>query len=1007
MLSGPVRRHRLLGRVAGRFDRRATFIICGAGFGKSTLIAQALGDHDHRLAETGGERHDRLVDLRGANVDAPELLTALAEALDAPSLVDDVDDLCSFAWSQTPTEICLVIDDAHRFDDAAADLLHRFYASMPNNAHLVVAGRRMVFEPPMRDRLDGAVDILVEHDLAFDDEELERFAAANELDPDQLPDRRWPALLALEAATGHAGAVQYLVEEVLEAIDEPLRTDLRALAVARPLDGELITSLTDGRVDAAAIVASLPMTTRHGDVVAIHDLVRDALLDGGAASTLADAHACVARVLQERGALLEAIEHFVAAAATDALEEIARDLARGLFVRDATATNRRVVERLRMALGSSLALDAIDGALSLLDRPDAARGQLEAAQLRARQEGDAELEVLCTLRLIEEAYTAADLGRVRRGLDELDVLAADDAPHAVRVQHLARLWAHSLAGEHRAAFELASEVAVATPSDDHDLRDLARFYSVIHRGYAGEVRAALDDAAAVRQLPDSLYANRLAGFELIQRWQLGELDAEGRALATRLVERIGAMGQTHLFVEGAATTALFHASAGDLGTAERLTARAEAAAADLPSTAWPHHTVAQARAALQVMDGDEDAARRTLIDAMPPDGVAGLPRFVYGATATLSYVLVPEARAVWEREPCGPDHELRRDIGRALVAWRECGDGRPAERLPWGRPARLRPWAYEPHLVELAVAAVEAGSTEAGSVLSDLRQDPRRHLQALVSGSTALRDETVALLRAAPRRPAEITEVRVLGPFELLRGGRPVADDLWRRQRVRDLLALLVDRRTEERVELAELMWPGKAARAAASNLRYTLNQLLGALEPDRDEAARSWFVRADGARLELVASDRLLVDVDRFRHLLESARFDDAQGSPASALEHYRAAIETYRGSYLDGVSDPEWGHIARLRLQGEFVTAASRSVDLLMAHGGLDEAERIAGRAVEAEALNEDASRALAHVLLARGRVSAARDVIGHLLAGLTEVELTPDADTTTLATRLGVPL
>ncbi|MEO1058245.1 MAG: BTAD domain-containing putative transcriptional regulator [Actinomycetota bacterium] len=962
-----------------------------------------MSANDERLDEGADQRRDCLVDLRGVHIEASELLTALGAALDAPGPVGDVDDLCAVMWSLTPAAICLVIDDAHRFDDTAVELLGQLYTSMPNNAHLVVAGRRMVLEPPMRDRLDGAVDVLVEDDLGFDDDELERFAVANELDLDRLPDRRWPALLALEVATGHAGAVQYLVEEVLEAIDEPLRADLRALAVPRPLDAELIAALTDERVNAAMIVEVLPMTAQQGDVVAIHDLVRDALLDGSDAASLADANLRAAGVLQARGMLLEAIDHFVAAAAHESLDEIARDLARGLFVRDATATNRRVVDRLRAALGSSLALDAIDGALSLLDRPDMARGQLEAAQDRARREGDAELEVLCTLRLIEEAYTAADLERVRRGIDELDTLANGDAPHSVRVQHLARLWAHSLAGEHRAAYELASDVYATTPSDDYDLRDLARFYSVIHRGYAGEVRVALDDAAAVRQLPDSLYANRLAGFELIQRWHLGELDAEGRALATRLVERIGAMGQTHLFVEGAATTALFHASAGDVGTAERLTARAEVAAVDLPSTAWPHHTVAQARAALQVMDGDEGAATRTLIDAMPPDSVAGVPRFVYGATATLSYVLVPEARAVWEREPCGPDHELRRDIGRALVAWRECGDGRPAERLPWSRPARLRPWAFEPHLVELAVAAVEAGSTRAGGVLSDLRQDPRRHLQALVSGSTELREETVALLRAAPRRPAEVTEVRVLGPFELVRGDRLVADDQWRRQRVRDLLALLVDRRSEDRIELSELMWPGKSPAAAASNLRYTLNQLLAALEPDRDDAARSWFVRADGARLELAASDRLTVDVDRFRHLLASAQFDDAAGSPASALEHYLAAIDTYRGPYLDGVSDPEWGHISRLRLQGEFVTAASRSVDLLRAHGDLDEAERIAGRAVDAEALNEDASRALAHVLLERGRVSAARDVIGHLLAGLAEVELAPDADTTALAARL----
>ena len=467
------------------------------------------------------------------------------------------------------------------------------------------------------------------------------------------------------------------------------------------------------------------------------------------------------------------------------------------------------------------------------------------------------------------------------------------------------------------------------------------------------------------------------------------------------------MGQAALFVEGAATTALFHASVGDVATTTSLLRRAERQLPLLPASAWPIHTVAQCRAVLLVMDGDEEAAAAVLRAALPERGVAGLPRFVYGVTGALSYVLLPETRSVWDDAPCGPDHRVRWQVARALVAAREDGNLALAAALPWGDLARLRAWAYEPHLAELAVAAVEAGSVEAAAVFDDLRHDPDRDLARLAErDDSPVARRAADVLRTVPRRPREPLRATLMGPMTLSRNGIVVDDEVWRRrQRVRDLFGLLAHHRSVDRETLAETIWPDKRSAAAAGNLRFTLNQLLGVLEPWRDPSGPAWYVRNVGSQLRLATDDLLVLDVDEFTSEIAAARFEDRHGAPGRALDRYRAAIDLYSGPYLSDVSDDGWGHLERLGLQGDLVEAVQRSVDLLVAANEFDEAERLAATAVEVEPLNERATGTMVRVLLERGRVGAARELVSQLLKELAAVELEPEPSTLDLVVRLGV--
>ncbi len=92
----------------------------------------------------------------------------------------------------------------------------------------------------------------------------------------------------------------------------------------------------------------------------------------------------IATVLADRGEFAAAVKLYEEAGDLAAVERIARRLVDDLYIRDATESNRRLLEALRRPLGRPLVLDVLDGVLTLLDRPERARPILEDAARRSR-----------------------------------------------------------------------------------------------------------------------------------------------------------------------------------------------------------------------------------------------------------------------------------------------------------------------------------------------------------------------------------------------------------------------------------------------------------------------------------------------------------------------------------------------------------------------------------------------------------------------------------------------
>ena len=160
-----------------------------------------------------------------ADVAADHLLEGLAAAFGLPSPITPAR-ICEAVWAEAPGAVCLVFDDVHEVPrgSASADVLQQLVDDLPANGHVVLASRDPVPVTTARLATTAELTRIREPDLVFDDDELQAFAEARQIDVAVLGGSGgWPALAELAASVGEDLMAEYLWEEVLADIGPSAR----------------------------------------------------------------------------------------------------------------------------------------------------------------------------------------------------------------------------------------------------------------------------------------------------------------------------------------------------------------------------------------------------------------------------------------------------------------------------------------------------------------------------------------------------------------------------------------------------------------------------------------------------------------------------------------------------------------------------------------------------------------------------------------------------------------
>ncbi len=913
--TGELVRRRLLDAVGRRFDVPITVIMAGAGFGKSTLLAQAI-----RVNQAEPCGIDAWLSCEAGDGDASTLADAIASSLDYQGdRRDPLEHVLEAFGRHAPIDVCLILDDLHEIPPSTtgADLLVRLAAELPPHAHLALAGRDPTSIPLARRRAaEQVVDIGAE-DLAFTS--TETAALAREVGTGDGTGRLdalggWPSLVRLALSAPDGSAPQFLWEEVVATLTHDERRHLGGLATLGWGTTADVQAVSGGAApDLSALAARVPLVRchEHGRYV-VHQLWENAVDRIFAPDELSELRRRSLAMFHTRGETLRAGWSALRWGDDDALGQAARSLVRDTF-----------------------------GALPI----DTAMRWLREAGPFASASADLRLLALASEHARD--YDAHhDVGRrLDEQIDELTdrYLADDDQPGAGVALALAAVVAHEHGDLGRLYAIDARARSELTASDDPVLRFLAGALPAGLASLEGDVHGALGLLADLShdKVPSAMTEVivrlevsmlRLAGrsaeavpmAEVLLdaptayvrtipahvRWSAG--DPSGFSGASVLVDPGPGTNERYRFIHAALVTHVA-AALGDRAALEEFRITIEKFATTDITDPRDRALISSATATRNIAEHDEGAAVlaiRDHVDARTGDD--SLADVHLRSVPAVPFVLDDRVRERWAHESIGPSLTAQVEVAKLFLAAR-AGSLAVSSRLPSAAALITSlplPWSVE--LVARAVGARCQGATALAQGLS--RFAPlavRRELEHAVDHSATLTGDSVSAFRSGAEALLELlvdplhptVRVDVLGPLRVRIGDDTVSAPELRRGRVRTLIELLALIGPVRRERLIDLMWPDLDAAAGGRNLRVTLTRVRDVLEPGRRSGSTCSALCFNQDTVALAAAPLVEVDLIEFRRDLAEADAADRRGDPSMVIAALQRACERWRGEPLGDV--------------------------------------------------------------------------------------------------------
>lgn len=1054
-------RERLLGWLDANVRHPIVFVVAEAGYGKTTLVSDyALRTRNrtlwYRLDEDDRDWVTFLTYLVAAGREVvPDFASGTADLLleAAQGPVDRQRAIAAFvaelpAIVEGPT--ALVFDDYHLVDDGpdVREIVDQLVDHLPPELSLVFVSRRQPPLPVARLRSQGGVVDLSGSDLRFDADETARLfrdAYRQPLEPDVLVELQartegWVACLHLVRAVvrgrtqaeirafvgGLSGAQEalhdYLAEEVVGDLDEPMQQFLMRTSILQVVDPELTTVVT-GEPPARArslITASegLGLLTRRGALTRFsqryHPLVRDfleaRLRRQVGDEQVAELHRAVARFGEPRSWRLAAYHYSAAGDVADVHRVIATSTAAivgsGEFraaepyidrhppqhpnpwfdiilsrVEHADGREGQALQRARAAysaFGAESADPSDEGAnlaIANLMGLELSNGTLSAAARLAEdlnsRRPDASLAVISRAAVdILRAVTDGDLDRARESLLE-----------AESVQQ-------GLGHRHYQGISLLNMAWI----------DRAR----------GDPNAALDESTrSIALLTESSGGGDVATARTARAWALAHLGRwieAGQEMGRALAETSGGAHG-----EAVVECADIHGFYGDPQEAIALLEAETTLEAD---RAWPYRQLVLASNLMRL--GDLERSAEVLAQIRLPSqhpevamplrvAVAKLHHAVLSGSPNVSEIAHEAGGAArsqrarhWERLCSlltalgGATQDVRQAVslaGSRDLAYLDLVADVLALKLAEldaeslatvGNHVRQRPWRWRFALREAMERGCEESQLRAARFLDEVGTEadvaPLRALSRRLRGST----QDPNLGKALARRVAPRVYVEDLGRVGVFVGSRWIPGNEIRRK-VLAMLCFLLSRpaMSATRDQVLDALWPDQEPDVAVNSLNQTAYFLRRVIEPRFQEDLTPGYLHHENQMVWLDS------DLVTSRSIECRAMLRAVKGDPSP--EQMRALSQGYRGRFALDFAYEEWAAASRDSLHASYLGVVERSIRLDTANGEFDRAILLAQKALDADPEADRIEAALLGLYRRVGAHSAAAEQYGHYAATL----------------------
>ena len=1002
-LRGELVRWRLLEDVNRRFQVPLTLVVAGAGFGKSTLLAQAI-----RANHADPRGIDVWLSCEPADCDAEHLAAAVVAAVGRGSergepLVRVLDAIGELA----PIDVCLVIDDVHELPagSTAAELLGELIARLPPHAHLVLAGRSA---PPITldgRRAAGQVVDIGTVELAFTPTEVDALARSlgqNDRSDDGLERfAGWPSLVRLALSAPDGSAPQFLWEEIvagLSAAEQRLLLALATLGWGTASDAAWVAGSGDGGYDPLvearleSLAAHVPLVSGDaGGWYRVHHLWEDVVERIFPDDQRAETRRRALNLFQRRQDTLRAGWSALRWGDATALQAAARclvhDTAGALPIDTASRWIAGAPEAARATPDLRLLEIALHHARDYddlrLDR------DLDAVIDEFVSSGDHGGAVVALVLAMAIAHMRGDLRRLLAVDERAKALpGADDVPVLRFLRGAMRATTASLEGDPHAAVEAIEAMSLSDGSAS--INELVVRLHANMLCLCGRADEAVSIAEPMLDSP-SAYVRTL---HPKVRWLAGDPGGfPGGRFDVAVPPGTNERYQLYHSFYGMAVATSF----GERPTIDGLGALVERAATiDVRDDTM----LAFVRALRHLADHDEAMATKVIaehVDAHPVgDRVADgrLQRLL-----AVPYVCDERVRQRWRDVDFGPSLVRQRDVADDLLSAR-AGTLDANHRLaPAAVVLTTLPLVWSAELAARAVAAGAASGLILGEGLAELAPAAlRAELQhALTSDDESVRRGANELLDVLPDATHPPVRISVLGPLSVDIGAADSGAELpaLRRRRVRTLLELLVLAGPLRRERIGEWMWPHLDPVAAGRNVRVTLSRLRNTLEPRRPPRLASRVLRIDNEVVSLAPPPITEVDLWQFRDDVAAADDAERRGDRKVAIASLEQACRRWRGEpFVELDREELTGAIEEVRTM--LTTTALRLGELLLVAGRFDDAATWADRVTRSAPYDERAHRLAIAAHIHRRDRRAIAHAVATTLALLDDFGVDPEPET-----------
>lgn len=156
-------------------------------------------------------------------------------------------------------------------------------------------------------------------------------------------------------------------------------------------------------------------------------------------------------------------------------------------------------------------------------------------------------------------------------------------------------------------------------------------------------------------------------------------------------------------------------------------------------------------------------------------------------------------------------------------------------------------------------------------------------------------------------RPPKVA-IRVLGNFQVLHDGTPIAAGTWQSKKARDLLKILIARRGRpiSRMALMAALWPDMEPSRLANRLSVALSTVRSVLDPDKEHGP-AHLVPADAESVRL-DNTQVEIDVENFLADATASLARRRAGGSAATTRALASAEAAYTGDVLEENPYEDW---------------------------------------------------------------------------------------------------